>query len=187
MQAKPDRIIAPKTSAPSPSVTARRAVRLATSWSSLVAASALIAGCALGTPQVGTTAADVTMRYGQPTRVVPLAGGGQRLQYSRLPAGQSAMMVDVDASGKVARAYEALTLAMFSTIEAGKWTRADVEAQFGPPARIERVGNWPSDIMTYRWREDAVDKFYFVYLDRNQVVQKTQQGVELIEVIGRER
>jgi hypothetical protein len=39
------------------------------------------------------------------------------------------------------------------------------------------VASWPHDIMTYRWFE-IDNMLYWVYLDQNNVVQRTGQGIE---------
>ncbi len=143
---------------------------LAKTLFSLAAALLLMAGCAF---------APVEARYGKPTRAVPV-GSGIRLQYSRQPAGQSVVMVDLDAAGKVMAATEVMTPQAFSIIEPGKWTREDVEREFGPPASVDRVASWKGDIMTYRWRENNIQDMYFwVYLDARQVVGRTGQGMEI--------
>ena len=147
-------------------------------WFGAAAALALLlAGCALTPVKPGMTQAEVIAAHGTPTRVVPLASG-TRLQYSRQPLGQSAVMVDLNASGKVVSAREMLTAAEFSKIVPGKWTRADVEREFGPPASIDRVASWPDNIMTYRWRDVVTDMFFYVYLDAANVVQRTAQGMD---------
>jgi len=151
----------------------------------IVAASvALIAGCA-GFPYggydipAGTRREAVVARSGAPTRVVPLPGGGQRLQYSLQPLGQEAWMVDVDAAGKVVRAYQALTFENFNRIQPG-WTMADVEREFGPPARVDGVMSWRGPVWTYRWRDIAnADMFYWVYFDEHGIVGRAHQGMEL--------
>lgn len=137
----------------------------------------LMAGCAGTAVRPGMSRAEVISHYGTPTRVLPL-GEGTRLQYSGQPAGQTAVMVDLDAAGKVIRAREVLTLAEFSKIEVGKWTRADVEREFGRPARMDRVASWSGDIMNYRWRDAGTDMLFWVYLDAANVVQRTGQGFE---------
>ena len=142
-----------------------------------LAAALLLAACALNAVQPGMSREEVISSYGTPSRVVPLSAG-TRLQYSRQPLGQSALMVDLDASGKVVRAREVLTLAEFSKIEAGKWTRDDVGREFGRPATIDRVASWPGDVMTYRWLDHDVSKYFWVYLDASNVVQRTAQGIE---------
>lgn len=133
--------------------------------------------CAVRLAQPGMSRDDVLARYGTPSRVLPL-GEGTRLQYSGQPEGQTAVMVDLDAAGKVIRAREVLTLAEFSRVEVGKWTRADVEREFGRPASMDRVALWPGDIMTYRWLDGDIDKFFWMYLDAGNVVRRVGQGVE---------
>jgi hypothetical protein len=149
-----------------------------------VAAVVLFAGCA-GFPYggydipAGTPREAVVARSGPPTRVVPLPGGSERLQYSLQPLGQEAWMVDVDAAGKVVRAYQALTFDNFNRIQPG-WTMADVEREFGPPARVDGVMSWQGPVWTYRWRDIAnADMFYWVYFDEHGVVGRAHQGMEL--------
>lgn len=138
----------------------------------------LLAGCAVTSVKPGMTREEVIAGYGKPSGIVPISTG-TRLQYSRQPRGQSVVMVDLDASGKVVSAREVLTPAEFAKVENGKWTRSDVERAFGPPASIDRVASWPSDIMTYRWRDAITDMFFFVYLDAANTVQRTGQGMEI--------
>ncbi len=142
----------------------------------------LLGGCAVELAKPGMAGQDVISRYGKPTRTVTLPEGGSRLQYSRQPSGQSVVMVDLDASGKVVQSREVMTIQEFSRIVPGNWTRADVEREFGPPGSIGRTGNWSGDIMTYRWRDITIDKFYWVFLNAAGVVDRTQQGVEFINV-----
>ncbi len=151
----------------------------------LASITALLAGCA-GGPFTsfdiapGTARDAVVARMGQPGRVVRL-GNGERMQYSMQPFGQSAWMVDIDASGKVVQARQALTEANFHRIEPGKWTREDVEREFGRPAWVDGVASWDGPVMTYRWRDNVnSDMFYFVYLDRRNVVQRAHPGMEFI-------
>jgi hypothetical protein len=127
----------------------------------------------------GTPRDAVLARNGAPTRVVALPGGGERLQYSLQPDGREAWMIDVDAAGKVARAYQALTFDNFNRIQPG-WTVADIEREFGPPGRIDSVASWHGPIWTYWWRDNAsADMFYFVYFDERGIVQRAHQGMEL--------
>ena len=145
---------------------------------SLTAAALLLAGCAFTPVTPGMSQAEVMASYGTPTRVVVLSAG-TRLQYSAQPAGQSVVMVDLDAAGKVVSVRQVMTLKELSKIEPGKWTREDVEREFGRPATIDRVASWSGDIMTYRWRDAVQDMFYWVYLDAGNRVQRTGQGMEL--------
>jgi hypothetical protein len=138
----------------------------------------LLAGCASFTAlQPGASREEVLARYGAPARVVPL-NGGARLQYSRQPAGQSAVMVDLDAAGRVVAVRQVLSAQEFSKIEVGRWTREDVERAFGPPAFVDRVASWSGSIMNYRWLDNYQNMLFWVYLDDRNVVQRTGQGIE---------
>lgn len=129
----------------------------------------------------GTPRDQVLARAGQPTRVVALPGGGQRLQYSMQPMGRFAFMVDLDAAGKVLRSRQVLTAAEFQRIEPGTWSRADVEREFGPPAWIDGVASWNGPVMTYRWMDnDRSDMFYWVYLDPQGIVRRAHPGMEFV-------
>lgn len=149
---------------------------------SLSLACALLAGCAGGpfdAPAVGQSRDSILSRFGQPTRVVALPGG-ERLQYSRQPFGQQAWMVDLDPAGRVVRAEQVLTEAGFSRILVDRWTRQDVEREFGPPALVDGVATWNGPIMNYRWRDaGSADMLYWVYLDPAGVVRRTQAGMEI--------
>ena len=145
---------------------------------SLAAAALLLAGCAFTPVTPGMSRDEVMTSYGTPTRVVAI-GSGTRLQYSAQPAGQSVVMVDLDAAGQVVSVRQVMALKELSKIEPGKWTREDVEREFGRPATIDRVASWPGDIMTYRWRDVAQDMYYWVYLDGGNRVQRTGQGMEI--------
>ena len=127
--------------------------------------------------QPGASREEAVSRYGTPSRVVALSNG-TRLQYSQQPAGQSAVIVDLDAAGRVTSVREVLNLAGFASVVIGKSTREDTERALGRPAMVDRVASWPGDILTYRWRDSDQDMFYWFYLDANQVVQRTSQGME---------
>ena len=118
---------------------------------------------------------------GQPTRIVRLPNGAERLQYSLQPIGRYAWMVDMDAAGKVASSRQALTIDNFNRIEPGVWTRNDVEREFGPPAFVESVASWNGPILTYRWIDNQhSDMFFWVYLDGQNVVRRAHPGMEFV-------
>jgi len=155
----------------------------------VLACCAALVGCAGGVVTsfnvaVGAPRADVISRLGEPTRIVALPTG-ERLQYSLQPMGQYATMVDLDSAGRVVSARQVLTPSEFARIVDTQWTRADVEREFGPPARVDRVYSWAGDVLTYRWN-DGSDMFFFVYLDARQVVQRTQQAMEFVNAPDRE-
>lgn len=146
---------------------------------------ALLAACATHPTnawklQPGMGRDQVLASAGQPTRVVPLPGGGQRLQYSMQPFGHYAFMVDLDAAGRVVRSRQVLTAAEFHRIEPGKWTLADVEREFGPPAWVDGVQSFQGRVLTYRWKEGNEPMFYWIYVDPQGVVQRAHPGVEWI-------
>ena len=146
--------------------------------SSLAVAVLFLAACAVFPPLPGMTREELVAHYGQPSRVLPLPEG-VRFQYSSQPSGQSALMVDLDTTGKVVSVRQMMTLSALSKIQTAQWTREDVEREFGLPASIDRVASWPGDIMTYRWRDAVQDMYFWVYLDDHQVVQRTGQGMEI--------
>ncbi len=143
----------------------------------LVVSSLVLTGCAVESLRLGTPRDDVIKKFGKPTAVVGLASG-TRLQYSLQPEGRSAVMVDMDAADKVVSVRQVLNPADFSRVVAGKWTRQDIEREFGRPARIDHVANWRGDIMTYRWLDGAQNMYFSAYLDTNNVVQSVGQREE---------
>lgn len=138
----------------------------------------LIAACAASAVQPGMSRQEVLSRYGKPSRLVQLPAG-TRLQYSLQPAGRSALMVDLDVTGKVVAVRQMMTITELSKIEPLKWARDDVEREFGAPASVDRVASWPGDIMTYRWLDITQGMYFWVYLDAGNVVQRTGQGMEI--------
>lgn len=154
-----------------------------TKYLSAMAAAILAAACAspFGAPNVapGTPLAQVLAELGPPTRTVALPNGGQRLQYSQQPAGQYAWMVDFDAAQKATGARQVLNERDFQRIAVGAWTRADVEREFGPPARVDGVASWDGPVMSYRWKDvQNADMFYWIYLDRQGIVRRAHPGME---------
>ena len=135
-----------------------------------------LAACAAPVQQ-GASREDVVARYGAPSAVVPLQTG-TRLQYSTQPFGRSALMVDLDASGRVVSAAEVMNPKAFYKIGIGSWTRADVEREFGRPGSVDRVAFWQGDILNYRWLDIDTPMFFWIYLDGNNVVQRAAQGFD---------
>ncbi|MEQ1534576.1 MAG: hypothetical protein ABL923_01755 [Burkholderiaceae bacterium] len=143
----------------------------------IVAFTLVLTGCAVESLRLGTPRDEVIKKFGKPTAVVSLASG-TRLQYSLQPEGRSAVMVDVDAADKVVSVRQVLNTADFSRVVVGKWTRQDVEREFGRPARIDHVANWRGDILTYRWLDGGQNMLFNVYLDPNNVAQSVGQREE---------
>lgn len=145
---------------------------------SIVACTLVLTGCAVvESLQPGTPRDEVLKKFGTPTATVNLTTG-TRLQYSQQPEGQRAVMVDVDAADRVVSVRQVLNPVNFSRVEVGKWTRQDVEREFGRPARIDHVANWRGDILTYRWLDGGQNMLFSVYLDVNNVAQSVGQREE---------
>jgi hypothetical protein len=147
-------------------------------------AACLASGCAVERTPMGSSRAQVIESYGKPTRTVSLADG-TRLQYSRQPMGQSAIMVDLDKTDRVVSVRQVLTSENFAKVEIGKWTRDTALQEFGPQAFIQHFASWQGgkgDVLTYRWKDASQDMFFYVYLDLANVVQQVGQGMEFKEV-----
>lgn len=95
-----------------------------------------LAGCAgLGSRDTGltpglSTAADVSARYGQALRSWPEADGGQTLEYSSQPFGQTCYMVRLGRDGKLIAIEDTLQQASRFRVVAG-WTPEQVSRLLG--------------------------------------------------------
>jgi hypothetical protein len=122
----------------------------------------------------GLTRAEVLAQAGKPTAVYPLPQGGERLQYSELPAGVAVHDLDFDAQGRLVSARQVLTTAVLDSIRADQWTVQDVRTLLGAPRRVEHVATFLGDIWTYRFRDNGNDRFFHVFMDQGGTVRKTQ-------------
>ena len=146
----------------------------------LCLAAALLAACAnpLQIPP-GTPATEVLSTLGQPTARYPLAGGGERLQYSSQPSGRTVYNVDFDPAGRLVRAEQALDEGLFpQRIKPNLWTREDVLREYGRPARIEGVHNFVGQIWVWRFLEGPVWRLLFIDVDPGGVVRNWSAGDE---------
>jgi hypothetical protein len=145
---------------------------------------ALLAGCTgmpLGGVHVapGTPRDAVLAQLGAPQGDLRMANGSERLQYTQQPLGREAWMVDLDPAGRVVAVQQTLDPAHFNRIVPGQWTVADIQREFGPPARVDSVASWNGPIWTYRWRDiQNADMFYWVYFDAAGVVRRSHPGME---------
>jgi len=147
-----------------------------------LAACALLLACAHPSQIApGTPAAEVVRALGQPSGRYPLAGGGERLQYSSQPAGQTVHNVDLDAGGRVVRVEQALNEGLFpQRIRPDVWTRADVLREYGPPARTMGVHNFDGTIWLWRYLDGPTWRLLFIDIDRAGVVRGWSNGDEAL-------
>jgi hypothetical protein len=147
-------------------------------------AATLLGGCALfsnvadvapGTPQ-----AQVLATYGQPTARYPAtATQDARWQYSLEPSGQQVYNVDFDAAGRVRHAEQALNEGLIGKhIQVGRWTRADVLREYGPPARTMEVHNFNGVIWVYRYANGPTWRLLYIDIDPSGIVQSWSEGDE---------
>ncbi len=88
-------------------------------------------------------------------------------------------MVDLDAAGRVVDVREVMSPEGFARVVVDKSTREDVERELGRPALVDQVYAWNGDILNYRWRDGGFDMYFFVYLDKANVVRRTGRGMEI--------
>lgn len=135
---------------------------------------ALLAGCATNPDRLplGMGADQVLQASGRPTSRMALPGGGERLVYSRQPAGQQVYQVDLDAQGRVVRREQVLDEAFFAKVALDRWTREDILQNFGPPAEQSRVYAFKGDVWTYRYVQNGIDRLWHVHIDPQGVVRQ---------------
>lgn len=149
---------------------------------------ALLSACTVPEWQKpGTALAEVERDMGRPSLVVPLADGGQRLIYSRQPAGQQVYHMDFDAQQRLMRVEQVLSLSHFHALQNGQDTRETVYQQFGRPALVERVARFDGDIWTYRILDNGLSRQAHVHMDPGGVVRRVMFTDELINDDDRSR
>lgn len=109
--------------------------------------------------------------HGPPTQTEPLEGGGQRLLYSRQPAGQQVYHLDFDAGRRLVHVAQVLTLENFQALRSGVDTTGSVRRRFGPPALLEKVARFDGDIWTYRILDHGAPRQAHVHIDPAGVVR----------------
>ncbi len=147
-------------------------------------AAALLAGCA-GEPTrlaMGSSREQTLRELGAPTAVYALPGG-ERLQYSRAPAGFEVNNVDLDASGRVVSVRQELDERLFDrTIQpgVGRWREADVLRTYGRPFEITQVSSFDGTIWTWRYKWQNSPRLLYIYIDPTGVVQRYHTGDDLM-------
>jgi len=145
-------------------------------------AAGLLAGCASEPTRLplGVSRAEALQRLGAPTATYPLAGGGERLQYSRQPAGFDVNNVDLDATGRVVAVSSVMSDAWFDReIRVDAWRVPDVLRTFGPPEQITRVFSFQGDVWQWRYLQLNSPRLLFIYIDPQGVVRRYHTGDDL--------
>lgn len=179
----------------------RSLLATAVTWTAASAALGLTGCAAFGSlqsvVQPGQSRAEVLARLGNPTAVINFSSANmpgaatsafpndppaaERLQYSGQPFGQFANMVDLDAQGRVVRAFNALNIGRFQAIttrlQQTRLTQQDVLREFGPPAQTTAVSSWQGPIWLYRYY-DLADMRYALYFDPEGVLRRGHPEME---------
>lgn len=131
---------------------------------------------------LGSTRAEALQQLGTPTAIYPLSGG-ERLQYSRAPAGFEVNNVDLDATGRVVSVRQELSERWFgSTIQPGVWREADVLRTFGRPFEVTRVTSFDGTVWTWRYKQMNSRRFLYIYVDPAGRVDHYNVGDDLADL-----
>lgn len=163
-------------------MTTQRGFRTFATLAVFVAAGLGLAGCVSEPARIrpGTSAAETLQLLGTPTGRYPLNGGGERLQYSRMPAGFEVTDIDVDASGKVVSVTQVLSEARFGQdIKVNQWRQDDVMAFYGRPYEISRVSSFDGAVWTWRYKAVNERRMLYIYIDPTGVVRRYHTGDDL--------
>ncbi|MFV0681529.1 MAG: hypothetical protein ACK5NW_14810 [Ottowia sp.] len=151
-------------------------------WALILALACTVGLVACADPSrvtLGTPAADVLHSVGAPTGRYALSGGGERLQYSSQPSGQTVVNVDVNAAGQVVRVEQALNEGLFGQrIQPNTWTRADVLREYGSPAQVIQVHNFVGHIWVWRYLYGPTWRLLYIDIGPDGVVRGWSNGDE---------
>lgn len=146
-----------------------------------------LAGCASDPARLplGTSRAEALQMLGTPSAVYPRPGGGERLQYSRQPAGFEVNDVDIDASGRVVAVTQVMNDAVFAqAIRTEAWRVPDVLYTFGRPEQVTRVSSFDGDVWQWRYLQANSPRLLYIYIDPQGVVRRWHVGDDLRFVPG---
>lgn len=102
---------------------------------------------------------------------------GERWVYPSGGLSQETWMVDLDATGRVTRVQQVLTMASFMRVRAGVDTEADVRRALGPPRMIQEFPRVKLTAWLYAYKEDGIwNSEMAVYFDPQGTVRKLENG-----------
>ncbi len=151
------------------------------SRSALAAVCLALAACASDPSRVpsGATRDQVLQQIGTPTAVYRMPQG-ERLQYSRGPAGFTVFNIDLDASGRVRSVRQELQEGLFdSTIRPGEWQVEDVLRTYGRPYQQTRVASFNGTVWSWRYLQINSRRFLYIYVDPGGRVDHFNVGDDL--------
>ncbi|MGJ7512512.1 hypothetical protein [Variovorax sp. GT1P44] len=124
---------------------------------------AVLIGCATDAARlpIGTTRAEALQKLGRPTGSYSLPDSGERLQYSREPAGYEIVNVDLDAAGRVVSVRSMWTYTLYNNpIELGKWNDSDVLRAYGKPYQVSRVASFDGVVWSWQYLTNTCRGFF---------------------------
>lgn len=142
---------------------------------------AVLGGCASEPTRLplGSTRAEALQQLGQPTAMYSL-GNGERLQYSRAPAGFEVNNVDLGPDGRVRSVRQELDERWFdATIQPGVWREADVLRTYGRPFEITQVASFDGKVWTWHFKAANARRLLYIYIDPTGLVQRYHTGDDL--------
>lgn len=117
-----------------------------------VAATVLLAGCALPPPQPGAAREEVLRTWGAPTSRYALPDGAERLEYATGPYGRQTWMVDTDRQGRVVQSRQVLNEAEFLRVMSLPGLRGDaLLRELGRPGERRHGGRPGGEVWSWRY------------------------------------
>jgi hypothetical protein len=139
-----------------------------------------LGACASAPPLLpGQTEADALQRFGRPTAIYDMGGGGKRLEFASGPYGRQTWMVDLDAAGRVKAVNQVLNESTFASFQgrAPGMTRADLLRTLGTPGE-RRGGGWQGG-QVWSWRYPTNDCLWFqVSIGDDGIVRDGAYGID---------
>ncbi|HEY2257315.1 MAG TPA: hypothetical protein VGI11_16895 [Variovorax sp.] len=148
-----------------------------------------LAGCATDPARLslGISRETVLQQSGTPTATYPMPGGGERLQYSRAPAGFTVTNVDLDAGGRVVSVRQELQDGMFDvTVQPFVWRADDILRTYGRPFEISRVLAYDGQIWAWHYMSNNTPRLFYIYVSPDGLVERFHTADDLrLDLVGR--
>jgi hypothetical protein len=119
-----------------------------------------------------STEAEAVALMGPTAQVLPLAGGGKALYFSRMPEGRAVFEVDVDDKGIVRSIEQKLTRQRIWQIVNGASTKDDVLKLFGPPGRQGYLTLSQREWWQYKYQDYQDLRILYVQFSGDGVVRE---------------